>query len=72
MRNHKLGLVVIVLVSTFFLYGCQMEREASKIGAISTGAESQSLDSGEITPEIIYQVGDIISIFTTIESFKRN
>ena len=54
------GLSGIILLSS-----CQLEKEATKIGDLSTGNQTPP-ESSQLPREIIYNVGDIISINNTI------
>ncbi len=57
--------LTIVFTALFLLSSCQIEQEATKIGDLNTGDQNPA-DSSQLAQEIIYSVGDIISIDNTI------
>jgi len=59
-------LIIFILITSLVLTSCQMEKEASKIGEINSGNQSQSSQAAAVSEEIIYQVGDIVRIDQTI------
>jgi len=59
-------LIIFILITSLVLTSCQMEKEASKIGDINSGNQSQSSQAAAVSEEIIYQVGDIVRIDQTI------
>jgi len=66
MKIPNYNLVALLMITTLILSSCQMEKEPTKIGDINTRAQSQLSESDGQPMEIIYQVGDIISIDQTI------
>jgi hypothetical protein len=64
--NKKILLTSIIIIASLLLTSCQIEREATKIGDLKNSAQPESQSSNEIPQEIVYQVGDIISIDQTI------
>ena len=66
MKTHRITLGLLAIVGILTLFACQMEQQATKIGDINTGSPSAQIKSEHITQEVIYQVGDIISIDQTI------
>jgi hypothetical protein len=64
MKNYFRKLSFFVFITSLVLLSCGVEKEATKIGDISTG--SQSSESVEEAGEVIYQVGDIVRIDQTV------
>ena len=50
----------------FLLSSCQIDKEPTKIGELNSGNQTSSSESNNLPQEIIYSVGDIISINETI------
>jgi len=51
-----------LIVITLFLTGCQVEKQPTKIGVIGANAQPSSEEASQTTQEVIYEIGDIISI----------
>jgi hypothetical protein len=68
MINKQVSSIFIVLVVILGILSsaCQMEKEPTKIGEISTGTQSIAEEPVKPPAEQLYQVGDIISINNTI------
>lgn len=65
--NKKLSkLIPAVCVLILILTGCQMEKQPKKIGDLGNGGGITADETPQIPQEIIYTVGDIISIDETI------
>ena len=66
--NDKNGyqLIMFFCLLGILLSSCQMEKQATKIGNVNTISEPGELPPAKPPTEIIYQVGDIISINNTI------
>jgi hypothetical protein len=64
-RNRTICMAAAVLIS-LLMTSCQMEKEPTKIGDLSTVSETAEQQEEVIPQETIYQVGDIISIDNTI------
>ena len=66
---NKKGLLVIfiVVLTGILLSGCQMEKEATKIGDITTASDPTDVALSDPVQEYIYEVGDIIkgAIYTS-------
>lgn len=55
-----------ILALTLFSAGCQVEKQPTKIGDIGVSDGTSSEDPAQATQEVIYEVGDIISIDDTV------
>ncbi len=65
--NKKLSkLIPAAIVLILILTGCQMEKQPKKIGDLRNGGGITADKTPQISQEIIYSVGDIISIDETI------
>ena len=66
--NRKFGnyLMITIILLGILLSSCQMEKEATKIGDVTTLSEPREESQSMPPAETIYQVGDIISIQNTI------
>jgi hypothetical protein len=65
-KNNGFQLLVIICIIGVMSSSCQMEKQATKIGDVTTLSESGEESQSVPPEEIIYQVGDIISINNTI------
>lgn len=63
LRSLMIGLTICVMI---LLTGCQVERQPQKIGALVSSSEPSPEVSSQLSKEIIYEIGDIISINDTI------
>lgn len=52
----------VFMVLALFMAGCQMEKQPTKIGDIGVGDRPSSEETPQTSQEVIYEVGDIISI----------
>ena len=66
MKRYKINIHVIFLLLAFFITSCQMEKQPRKIGDLNSGNQTSSGEISDLSEEIIYNVGDIISINDTI------
>jgi hypothetical protein len=66
MIDQKKISLVFLIVLMLFLSSCQMDQETTKIGEINNSDQSDTSPSTEQPQEVIYQVGDIISVNETI------
>ncbi len=66
MNRKGMLIVFIVLLAGIILSSCQMEKEATKIGDISSANDPSDDIKSTPVQEHIYEVGDIISIDNTI------
>ena len=65
--NKKGSLIIFaILLAVILLTSCQMEKEATKIGDITTASDPTDVAISDPVQEYIYEVGDIISIDNTI------
>ena len=65
-RNDGYRLLIVICLLGILLSSCQMEKEATKIGDVTTRSEPGDEPQSVPPAETIYQVGDIISIQNTI------
>ena len=66
MNGKIFKLCTLLIILSFLVIGCQVEKQATKIGDIGAAAPSAGEDSPPVQQETIYEVGDIISINDTI------
>lgn len=66
MHGKKLIFSTVLIIIGLLVSSCQVEKQPIKIGDIGAGDQSSSADSPPVSQEIIYEVGDIISINDTI------
>lgn len=52
----------VFIVLALFMTGCQVEKQPTKIGDIGVGDQPSNEETPQIPHEVIYEVGDIISI----------
>jgi hypothetical protein len=52
----------VLMILTMLMTGCQFEKQPTKIGEIGVGDQASNEETPQIPQEVIYEVGDIISI----------
>jgi len=62
MNRSPFKIFASVMILAFFLTGCQMEKQPTKIGDIGAVDQTSGEDTSQVPQEVIYEVGDIISI----------
>ncbi len=66
MKRSYTNIFATVIILTLLLTGCQVENQPTKIGDIGVGDQTSSADTPLPPQEVIYEVGDIISINDTV------
>jgi hypothetical protein len=62
MNRSPIRIFALLIILALFLTGCQIEKQPTKIGDIGVGDQDPSGDTLQTAQEVIYEVGDIISI----------
>ena len=62
MNPTPIKIISVIIILALITAGCQVEKHPTKIGDIGVSEQTSSEDSPQKTQEIIYEVGDIISI----------
>lgn len=62
MKRSTFRKIACFLAMTVFLTGCQIEKQPTKIGDIGANNQASSEETSQNPQEVIYEVGDIISI----------
>lgn len=66
MKILRLAMIPLAVSLIISLTGCQVEKQPQKIGALATSSQTEVEGASPVPEEVIYQVGDIISIDNTI------
>ena len=62
MNRYTIRIFALLIILALFSTGCQIEKQPTKIGDIGVGDQDPSGDTLQTAQEVIYEVGDIISI----------
>ena len=62
MKKARYLLIALTVSLMITLAGCQVEEQPQKIGALNASAQPTTDTNNQIPKEIIYDVGDIVSI----------
>ena len=62
MKKAQYLLIALTVFLMIILAGCQVEEQPQKIGALNASAQPTTNTNRQIPKEIIYEVGDIVSI----------
>ncbi len=62
MNRSAIRNFALLIILALFLTGCQIEKQPTKIGDIGVGDQDPSGDTLQTAQEVIYEVGDIVSI----------
>lgn len=66
MKKKRYPLITLTICLMIILAGCQVEKQPQKIGDLNTSNQPSPEETSQIAEEIIYEVGDIISINNSI------
>jgi len=62
MNRSTFSIFTAVMILTLIMTGCQVEKQPTKIGEIGAGDQNSNEETPQTPLEVIYEVGDIISI----------
>jgi len=62
MKRTTIYIFTVNIILALIMAGCQVEKQPTKIGDIGVGDQISSEDTPDTPQEVIYEVGDIISI----------
>jgi len=62
MNRSTFSIFTAVMILTLIMTGCQVEKQPTKIGEIGAGDQTSNEETPQTPLEVIYEVGDIISI----------
>lgn len=62
MKNQRFPQMLLITCLMIILVGCQIEEQPQKIGALDPSSQPDPEDTIQVPDEVIYEVGDIVSI----------
>ena len=66
MNRSAFSIFAAAMIMTFIMTGCQVEKQPTKIGDIGVSDQTSDEETPQTPLEVIYEVGDIISINDTV------
>lgn len=66
MKKQPYSMTILTICLMIALAGCQVEKQPQKIGALGDSSQLTPEGTSQVEEEIVYEVGDIISINNTI------
>ena len=62
MRRSTFNIIAVFMIVALLITGCQVEKQPTKIGDIGISDQTSNEETPRIPQEVIYEVGDIVSI----------
>ena len=66
MRRSTFNIFVVIMILVLLITGCQIEKQPTKIGDIGVSDQTSNDETPHTPQEVIYEVGDIVSINDTV------